>query len=95
MYEDMALEQLSSDKSFDSTFTAVKSSTSGIVSYYMDGYEGFDVNNLSADDFDKTKYSKELLKKAILLNPENLYIRLLMMRTGRLLSCLQKKNTAK
>lgn len=63
MYEDMALEQLSSDKSFDSTFTAVKSSTSGIVSYYMDGYEDFDINNLSADDFDKTKYSKELLKK--------------------------------
>lgn len=64
MYEDMALEQLSSDKSFDSTFTAVKSSASGIVSYYMDGYEDFDINNLSADDFDKTKYSKELLKKS-------------------------------
>lgn len=58
MYEDMALEQLSSDKSFDSTFTSVKSSTSGIVSYYMDGYEGFDINNLSADDLIKPSILK-------------------------------------
>ena len=64
MYEDMALEQLSSDKSFDSTFSASKSNTSGIVTYYMDGFESYDINNLSADAFDKTTYSKEMLKKS-------------------------------
>jgi putative membrane fusion protein len=62
IYEDMALEQLTSDSSFDSTFSASKSSTSGIVTYYMDGFEGFDINNLSADCFDKTNYTKESLK---------------------------------
>ena len=30
----------------------------------MDGFEGYDINNLSADDFDKTKYTKEMLKKS-------------------------------
>ena len=64
MYEDMALEQLSSNQSFDSTFSASKSNVSGIVTYYMDGFEGYDINNLSADDFDKTKYTKEMLKKS-------------------------------
>jgi putative membrane fusion protein len=62
IYEDMALEQLTSDSSFDSTFSASKATTSGIVTYYMDGFEGFDVNTISSDSFDKSNYSKESLK---------------------------------
>lgn len=64
LYEEMALEKLAENDSFDSTFSASKSTVSGIVTYYMDGYESFDIDNISADDFDKTTYEKESLKKS-------------------------------
>lgn len=62
LYEELALEQLTENSSFDSTFTASKASSSGIVTYYKDGYENYDLNNLSSDAFDKSTYSKETLK---------------------------------
>lgn len=62
LYEELALEQLTSDVSFDTTFTASKSQSSGIITYYKDGFEGYDINSLSSDAFDKTNYTKETLK---------------------------------
>ncbi|MGN0395244.1 MAG: HlyD family efflux transporter periplasmic adaptor subunit [Coprococcus sp.] len=62
LYEELALEQLTSNSSFDSTFRAYKSSTSGIVTYYQDGFEDFDVSKLSPEVFDKTTYNKQTLK---------------------------------
>ncbi len=62
LYEELALEQLTENSSFDSTFTASKASNSGIVTYYKDGFENYDINNLSSDAFDKTAYNRETLK---------------------------------
>ncbi len=62
LYEELVLEQLTSNATFDSTFKAYKSAASGIVTYYQDGYEDFDVSKLSPDLFDKTTYSKQTLK---------------------------------
>lgn len=62
IYEDMALAQLSNDNSFDSTFAAVKSDISGIVTYYEDGFEDTTVSDLTSDSFDKTAYNKKSLK---------------------------------
>ncbi len=42
--------------------SGVKSSYSGIVTYYIDGYEGYDISKVKASDFDKSKYSKQTLK---------------------------------
>ena len=42
--------------------SGVKSSFSGIVTYYIDGYEGYDISKVKASDFDKSKYSKQTLK---------------------------------
>ena len=61
----------------------------------MDGYEDFDINNLSADDFDKTKYSKELLKKSDIVESGKPVYKIIDDEDWKLLSCLQKKNTAK
>lgn len=46
----------------DSGLLTVSSPYSGIVTYYIDGYEDLDISNISADDFDRSKYSKETLK---------------------------------
>ena len=62
IYEDMALAQLSSDNSFDSTFAAVKSDINGIVTYFEDGFEDTTVNDLTSESFDKTVYEKKSLK---------------------------------
>lgn len=62
LYEELALEQLTSNPSFDSTFKSYKSTSSGIVTYYQDGFEDLDVSIINADTFDKTKYNKQTLK---------------------------------
>ena len=41
-----------------SLFNMVKAAKSGIVSYYIDGYEGRDINSLTVGDFSKENYSK-------------------------------------
>ncbi len=64
LYEDLALEQLQADSSFDSTFSAFTSTASGVVTYYTDGYESITAEDLTADDFDKTSYDKTSLKKS-------------------------------
>ncbi|MBR3833550.1 MAG: hypothetical protein IKJ73_04485 [Lachnospiraceae bacterium] len=45
-----------------SNLSGIKSSYSGIVTYYIDGYEGYDISKVKASDFDKSKYSKQTLK---------------------------------
>ena len=42
--------------------SSVKSPCSGIVTYYLDGYEEYDINNVCVEDFDKSKYEKRTLK---------------------------------
>lgn len=42
--------------------SGIKSEYSGIVTYYIDGYEGYDITKVKASDFDKSKYSKQTLK---------------------------------
>ena len=45
-----------------SNLSGIKSSCSGIVTYYIDGYEDYDVSKVKASDFDKSKYQKQTLK---------------------------------
>ncbi|MBO5389854.1 MAG: hypothetical protein J6A59_17300 [Lachnospiraceae bacterium] len=42
--------------------SGVKATYSGIVTYYIDGYEGYDISKVKASDFDKSKYNKQTLK---------------------------------
>lgn len=41
---------------------AVNSPESGLVTYYIDGFEDYNISNISSSDFDKSNYKKETLK---------------------------------
>ncbi len=45
-----------------SSGNAVTTPYSGIVTYYVDGFETYDSSTISAADFDQSKYNKETLK---------------------------------
>ncbi|MGN0497111.1 MAG: HlyD family efflux transporter periplasmic adaptor subunit [Lachnospiraceae bacterium] len=66
-----SIEQLTSldeNESNSGVYKKVYSSESGIVTYYQDGYEDFNVDNFKADDISKTGYAKQTLKTDKIIN---------------------------
>ena len=65
------IEQLTSldDSSTDiSTYKKVTTTDSGIITYYKDGYENFDIHNFKASDINKSNYKKTTLKTGEIIN---------------------------
>lgn len=65
------IEQLTSldDSSTDiSTYKKVTTTDSGIITYYKDGYEKFDIHNFKASDINKSNYKKATLKTGEIIN---------------------------
>ena len=65
------IEQLTSiddDATYVATYKKVTTKDSGIITYYKDGYENFDVNNFKASDINKSKYKKTTLKTGEIIN---------------------------
>lgn len=65
------IEQLTSLDDNDtsaSTYKKVSTKEAGIVTYYQDGYETFDIKNFKATDIDKSKYKKTTLKTGEIVN---------------------------
>lgn len=65
------IEQLTSldDSSTDiSTYKKVTTTDSGIITYYKDGYENFDIRNFKASDINKSNYKKTTLKTGEIIN---------------------------
>lgn len=58
---EILMQQLS-EKGKKYTMSAINSPDSGVVTYYVDGYENYKIENIKADDFDKSKYEKQTLK---------------------------------
>ena len=58
---EILMQQVSSTTNTNSLST-ITSPYSGLVTYYIDGYENFNINNVAKDDFDKSKYNKETIK---------------------------------
>lgn len=44
------------------SLSAIQSPESGLITYYIDGYENYNISSVSASDFDKSNYKKETLK---------------------------------
>lgn len=66
-----SIEQLTSldeNESNSGVYKKVYSSESGIVTYYQDGYEDFNVDKFKADDISKTGYAKQTLKTDKIIN---------------------------
>lgn len=51
-----------------STYKKVNTTESGIITYYKDGYESFDINHFNASDVDKGNYKKTTLKTGAIIN---------------------------
>jgi hypothetical protein len=62
------LTSLDSDSTNTSTYKKVSTTEAGIVTYYQDGYENFDVTNFKASDVDKSSYEKKTLKTGDIIN---------------------------
>lgn len=65
------IEQLTSlddEKNISSTYKKVNTPESGIVTYYQDGYEKFNINSFKSSDLDKSQYKKKTLKTGEILN---------------------------
>lgn len=65
------IEQLTSlddETANASTYKKVATTEAGIITYYQDGYENFDINNFKASDIDKSNYKKDTLKSSEIIN---------------------------
>lgn len=62
------LTALDTDTTNVSTYKKVQTKEAGIITYYKDGYENFNVNNFKASDVDKSTYKKTTLKTGEIIN---------------------------
>lgn len=65
------IEQLTSlddDTTSVATYKKVTTKDSGIITYYKDGYENFDVEKFKASDINKSTYKKTTLKTGEIIN---------------------------
>lgn len=65
------IEQLTSlgdNDASTSTYKKISTKEAGIVTYYQDGYETFDIKNFKAKDIDKSTYKKTTLKTGEIVN---------------------------
>lgn len=51
-----------------STYKQIRTKDAGIVTYYKDGFENFDINNFKASDINKNNYKKTTLKTGDIIN---------------------------
>ncbi len=58
---EILMQQITSE-SGSTTLTGIYSPYSGLVTYYIDGFEDYNIANINQDAFDKSKYSKQTLK---------------------------------
>ena len=49
-------------QSSGNSLAAISSPESGLVTYYIDGYENYNISNVNKSDFDKSNYKKDTLK---------------------------------
>lgn len=62
------MTSLSKDSKNSSTYKQVTTTEAGIVTYYQDGYENFNIENFKAKDVDKSSYKKTTLKTGEIVN---------------------------
>lgn len=61
------LESIIESTGSQNLFQTVSAQQTGIVAYYLDGYESLTPNDIAADSFNKSGYSKQILKSEELI----------------------------
>lgn len=62
------LTSLDGEETNAATYKKVNTKEAGIITYYKDGYEDFDIKNFKASDVNKSSYEKKTLKTGEIIN---------------------------
>lgn len=65
------LESIIESTGSQNLFQTISAQQTGIVAYYLDGYESLTANDITADSFNKGSYSKQILKSEELIVANN------------------------
>lgn len=74
-----------------STYKKVLTKDAGIVTYYKDGFEDFDIKNFKASDINKNNYKKTTLKTGDIINAGDPVYKLITSENWYLIAPLTKK----
>ena len=77
-----------------STYKKVSSFDAGIITYYKDGYENFNIDNFKASDIDSSKYKKQTLKTGEIINSGDPVYKLITSENWNLIIPLTDKEAA-
>ncbi len=77
-----------------STFQQVKAPVSGVISYSIDGYENFDLSQISASSFDRSGYAKAITKAGQLIEQDAPVYKLITSDDWSIVFPMTEKDTA-
>lgn len=87
------LTTLDGEGASSSTYKRVSTKEAGIITYYQDGYENFDINNFKAADVDKSAYQKKTLKTGEIINVGDPVYKLITSEKWNLVVPIQENQT--
>lgn len=88
------LTSLNSENDSTATYKKILTKESGIVTYYQDGYENFDVHNFKASAVDKSTYKKKTLKTGEIINNGDAVYKLITSENWYLVAPLSEQEVA-
>lgn len=88
---EIIMQQISMEGGAATSLTAVQSPYSGLVTYYIDGYEDYDINNVSQADFDQSAYSKQTLKTGDVITSGTPVVKILPSETWNIIAPLNSE----
>lgn len=74
-----------------STYNKILTKAAGIVTYYKDGFEDFDINNFKASDINKNNYKKITLKTGDIINAGDPVYKLITSENWHLIAPITEK----
>lgn len=88
------LTSLDSNDTNAATYKKVNTKEAGIVTYYQDGYENFDIESFKASDVNKNTYEKKTLKTGEIINSGDPVYKLITSENWYLIAPISEKEAA-
>lgn len=73
---EILMQQITTE-SGSTTLTGIYSPYSGLVTYYIDGFENYNISSINQDAFDKSKYSKQTLKTGDIISTNSPIVKII------------------
>ncbi len=74
---EIIMQQMSDTGKGGASLSAITSPDSGLVTYYIDGYENFDISKISHAYFDQSKYVKQTLKTGDIVSADSAIVKII------------------